>query len=270
MEKLTSVLAVAFDARTATEVVDKAVAVARSFGAAVEVLVHEAATARAVSAHCAALAHDEVTLYSVPRSNEPEHEAILRRAWSARPDLVVKAAARGGDWALIEECPAPILLVRGQAWEQPVRFATAVDVADEDTTLARGALHAAGFLALGMHGHLDILYSEREQQDESVRVKRAVRLAQIVREYHVGCERLQIFSGAPEKRLPPLVAARRYDVLVLGAGFDADDVAERALVTTRHLIAAAASDVLLVKPPARHRVPSAGAGSVREQRANQA
>ena len=56
-------------------------------------------------------------------------------------------------------------------------------------------LHTAGFLALGCHGNLDILYSEREQHDETVRMERAVKLAQLVREFHVGCERLQMFDG---------------------------------------------------------------------------
>ena len=77
-------------------------------------------------------------------------------------------------------------------------------------------MHTAGFLALGCHGNLDVLYTEREQQDDFVRMERAVRLAQLVREYHVGCERLQMFEGSPDKRLPPLFAARRYDLLVLG------------------------------------------------------
>ena len=50
-----------------------------------------------------------------------------------------------------------------------------------------------------------------------MRMERAVRLAQLVREFHVGCDRLQMFNGAPEKRLLPLFAARQYDLLVLGS-----------------------------------------------------
>lgn len=271
MEKLTSILAVAFDESTATQVVDKAVALARSFHASVEVLVDQATIARRVSQHSAAAGHDEVTLYSVSRTDEHEVDAILRRAWSARPDIVVKAAARDdGDWPLVEECPVPVLLVRGPAWEQLARFATAVDVADNGAALARTTLHTAGFLALGMRGRLDILYSEREVEDEAVRIKRAVRLAQLVREYHVGCERLQMYSGAPEVRLPALVAARRYDVLVLGADFGPGEAYGNALVTARRLMAATASDVVLVKPASTQAAAAASAGSWREQRANQA
>lgn len=271
MEKLTSILAVAFDEAAATQVVDKAVALARRFQASVEVLVDQPQIAHHVSRHCASAGHNEVTLYSVPHANEQGNDAILRRAWSARPDLVVKAAAHaGGDWSLVEECPAPVLLVRGHAWEQPVRFATAVDVADNGAALARTTLHTAGFLALGVQGRLDILYSEREVEDESVRIKRAVRLAQLVREYHVGCERLQMYSGAPEVRLPALVAARRYDVLVLGADFGKGDAAENALIVARRLMAAAISDVVLVKAASAQPAAAAGVGSWREQRANQA
>ena len=79
----------------------------------------------------------------------------------------------------------PLLLLRGQAWGSPVRLAAAVDVSDDDhTDLARGILHAAGFLALGMHARLDVLYSEVEMHDESLRMERAVKLARLVREFH--------------------------------------------------------------------------------------
>ena len=113
----------------------------------------------------------------------------------------------------------PLMLVDRKPWADPMRFAAAVDVSDAEAArkLRARILHAAGFLALGCRGFLDVLYTEREQHDDALRMERAVRLAQLVREFHVGSERLQMFDGAPEKRLPPLIAARQYDVLVLGA-----------------------------------------------------
>jgi nucleotide-binding universal stress UspA family protein len=151
-----------------------------------------------------------------------------------------------------------------------VRFAATVDVSDRDTAaLARSILHAAGFLAMGVHGNLDILYSERELHDEAVRMERAVALAQLVREYHVGCERIQVFSGEPARILPPLMAARQYDVLVIGA--QSRHTGRRATGggTAARVIEATDGDVVLVKPPAPAFVEnSAGKISGREQRSD--
>ena len=150
------------------------------------------------------------------------------REW--RPDLLIKAPAGAhplrrwtltpNDWQLSQQCPVPLMLATAKPWANPVRFAASVDVSDVDSVdIARSVLHTAGFLALGCHGNLDVLYTEREPDDDFIRMERAVRLAQLVREFHVGCERLQMFDGAPDKRLPPLIAARHYDVLRARLGF---------------------------------------------------
>ena len=97
-------------------------------------------------------------------------------------------------------------------------------------------------------------------------MERAVRLAQLVREFHVGSERLQMFDGAPEKTLPPLLAARHYDVLVLGALTHRPRLADLASECPAALVDATSGDVLLVKP--RAAAPAARRpGAQREQRA---
>jgi hypothetical protein len=174
------------------------------------------------------------------------------------PDLVIKAPSGShplrrwtlgaNDWELAFECPVPVMLAGDCAWSEPVRFAAAVDVADDVAVrFARSILHTAGFLALGCHGLLDVLYSEREQRDETVRMQRAVTLGQLVREFHVGSERLQMFNGTPEERLVPLIAAREYDVLVLGA------MSHRFSLSSK-LVDASNGDVVLVKE--NHREPA--------------
>jgi hypothetical protein len=269
VEKLTSILAVALEPDSAMLVLDKAAAVAARFGAGVEVLVDDSVCAHRVTARCAEKGYRDIKLYSVASVPESGYETAMRRIWSLRPDLVVKAPATdGSDWEFANECPAPVLLVRGGAWEQPARFAAAVDVSDEDNaSLARSILHTAGFLALGTHGNLDILYSEREAQDETLRMQRAVRLAQLVREFYVGCERLQIYSGDPAKRLPPLVAARRYDVLVLGGESPGDDPRRTVPATVRNLVAATSGDVVLVKAPSSNQALEGNLASRDRQRA---
>lgn len=261
VDKLTRILTVAGDPKDAALVLAKSIALARQFGARVELLLSEPAHADEFARLCASLAYDEVTLSSVHQGAEPLHEAILKRVLATRPDLVIKSPAGShplrrftfddNDWRLANECLAPLLLVRHKPWAEPMRFAAAVDVADEDTAeLARSILHSAGFMALGCHGILDILYSERERHDAALRMKRAVTLAQLVREYHVGSERIQVLSGLPEQTLPPLVAAREYDVLVLGAQTREPSLASAFRSTTSRLVEATEGDVVLVKAPA--------------------
>ena len=258
MEKLTSILAAVDAVDSGMPVLDKAVRLARRFGAHIDLMIADPSQASAFAAHCAALAHDEVTLCSVPRDGEPLHEMILARVTQHAPDLVIKPPAgphplrrwtlSATDWQLSSECPVPVILAGAKPWADPVRFAAAVDVADENAvSFARSILHAAGFLALGCRGRLDVLYSEREANDETVRMERAVKLAQLVREFYIGSERLQMFNGAPEERLAPLIAEREYDVLVLGAMSHRSGIATAFECLSSKLVDASGSDVVLVK-----------------------
>ena len=282
MEKLTSILAVVDRPEAGGIILDKALGVARRFGVRVHLLLGDPIHTRAFATLCSKLGYHEVTLQNVDLTAQPLHEIILKCVRVTSPDLVIKAPAGAhpmhrwafdtNDWSLANECPVPVLLVRDKAWSDPPRFAAAVDVADQDHAhIARGILQAAGFLALGCHANLDVLYSEREQHDETVRMKRAVKLAQLVREFHVGCERIQVFNGMPEKVLPPLATARQYDVLVLGA-----QTREPGLTTvfgsmTSRMVEATGGDVLLVRPTVHTDVPVAGGNSsIREQRLHEA
>jgi nucleotide-binding universal stress UspA family protein len=258
MEKLTHILGVVDRAEEGGVVLDKAVALARRFRARVELMVTDKVLMRPLATLCSEMRYDEVTLSSVHRAGEPMHETILRHVFNARPDLVIKTAASAhplrhlilveNDWQLANECPAPVLLVRHRKWATPTRFAAAVEVDDVDATrLARRILHTAGFLALGCRGNLDILYSEPEQHDEHVRMERAALVTQLVREFNVGCERIQMFEGAPEITLPPLAAARQYDVLVLGTDPDESVVSQIRGDLASRMIEAADSDIVLVR-----------------------
>jgi len=262
MEKLTRILAVANGIEDGALVLRKSVALARRFGAHIELLLFGLADDLEAATLCAVLAYDKVTVASMHPGVESTTDVILRRVFAAQPDLVVKSPAGehplkrwtldDNDWRLANECPAPVLLVRHAPWASPIRFAAAVDVADDETSdTARSILHAAGFMALGCHGNLDILYSEREQHDDALRMERAVKLAQLVREFHVGCERIQVFDGAPEQVLPPLLSARHYDVLVLGAQSRQPALKNLLGATNSRLVQATEGDVVLVKAAGR-------------------
>ena len=280
MEKVTRLLAVVERRESGALVLEKAVALARRFGARVDLMMADPTLATDLSILCRVMKYDEVVLSSQHRGQMPTHELILRRTLETRPDLVIKEPASAhpqhgwtlddNDWQLANECPAPVLLVRHRRWAIPVRFAAAVDVSDRDTaSLARSILHTAGFLAMGVHGSLDILYSEREQHDEALRMERAVMLAQLVREFHVGCERIQVFTGEPREVLPPLLAARQYDVLVIGAQSRQTGLHAQRGGTVSRLIEATDGDVVLVKSPAPGIFDyGAGNSSAREQRSD--
>ena len=261
MEKLTRILAVANGINDGALVLGKSVALARRFGAHIELLLFTRDD-REFAKLYAELAYDKVTVASMHQGVESLTEAILRRVLATHPDLVVKSPAGAhplkrwtldeNDWRLANECPVPVLLARHNPWASPIRFAAAVDVSDdENSDTARSILHAAGFMALGCHGNLDILYSEREQNDDALRMERTVKLAQLVREFHVGCERIQVFDGAPEKVLPPLLSARHYDVLVLGAQSRQPALKNILGATNSQLVQATEGDVVLVKAAGR-------------------
>jgi nucleotide-binding universal stress UspA family protein len=262
MDKLTSILAVADAAPCGLHVLDKAVTLAGFFGATVDLVTSDPVVLAALATRCAERHYDCVTLSHLPPGSEPLQHQIVRRALERRPDLVIKAAAGGNplrrwtlddnDRWLANECPVPLLLATARPWLGAMQMAAAVDIGSPDSSrFARSILQSAGFLALASHAWLDVLYSEAEVHDDRVRMERAVKLSQLVREFHVGCERLHLFNGAPARTLPPVVEARRYDLLVLGAVTHRLGTAGWNETLSSKLVDATAGDVLLVKPEER-------------------
>jgi len=258
MDKLNSILVVVDDVHGGLAVLDKAVRIARCFQARIELMLGDSTQACTFANHCTRQGYEEVLLYSFHRGEEPVHDVIVRRVLQQRPDLIVKQSSgphplrrwtlRDNDWRLVQESPAPIMLAGARPWTTPLRMAAAVDVSDRDAeAVTRGILQSAGFLALGSHAELDILYSERERRDETLRMQRAVKLAQLVREFHVGSEHIQILNGLPEQTLPDIIKTRRYDLLVLGAVTHRSGLGAALTNLTGNLVDAAEGDVVLVK-----------------------
>src|SRR6478735_7066855 len=258
MDKLTSILAVVDRPEAGGVILDKAMTLARRFGIPVEIIVGHPVHERALATLCGKLGFENVALEVMNLADGRLPEIIRDRVRNSRRDLVIKAPAGShpmrrwtfdsSDWRLANECPVPLLLVRDSAWSDPPRFAAAVDVAgEENAVIARGILQAAGFLALGCRANLDILYCERDRDEPLAYARRSERLAQLVREFHVGRERIQVYFGAPEKVLPPKVSALRYDVLVLGARRDNKGFSGAFGGMTSRLVEATRGDVLLVR-----------------------
>jgi hypothetical protein len=266
MEKLTSILAVVPEGGAQGALFDKVVHIVRQTGARIELYLTAASDYFAVAARVRSVDCGVQISYTLHDGVTPLTAAIVARAAEVHADLMI--APRGH--LRLDHCPIPQLLLGKTPWAREPRFAAAVDVAEDDSeAVARGILHVGGFLAQRCAANLDILYSEREIEDPRVRMERAVKLARLVREYHVGCERLQVFDGLPERVLPPLIAARRYDVLMLGAVPRHHTLLAEYRSVSRHLAGSSEGDLLLVEPWAR---PAAGvrAPSAGEQLAHQA
>jgi nucleotide-binding universal stress UspA family protein len=131
-----------------------------------------------------------------------------------------------------------------------LRIAAAVNVANDEVVLSRSIVHTAGFLNLGCEGELDVIYSEAEKHDEVLRMARAVKLARLVREFHVSGERVRRLEGAPEDTLPPIAASGGYDILILGAVTQRAGWSRLHDSLTRRLVSVFDGDVVLVKETA--------------------
>jgi nucleotide-binding universal stress UspA family protein len=268
MEKLNSILVVVESLPGGLAVLDKAIQVARFTSARIELLLHDSTQVCTYASHCTKQGYPEVMLYSVHRDDEPLHEVVLRRVMQQRPDLIIKQSSgphplrrwtlRENDWLLIQECPMPVLLAGSRPWNQPLRLAAACDVADREAeAVTRSILQSAGFLALGSHGELDILYCERELRDETLRMERAVKLSQLVREFHVGSESIHMLAGRPEETMPEFIAGKRYDLLVLGAVTHRSGLgAVLSSLTSKLADATQEGDLLLVKGSVPAEIPA--------------
>jgi len=265
MEKLTTILVAVPEGGSKGVLFDKVVRLVRQTGARVELFLAAPSDYFAIAARIRMLDCAISVGYTPHDGATPLTDAILARAAALRADLLVAPRTH---WPL-DDCPIPLLLLGEQPWAREPRFAAAVDVAEEDSeSIARGIMHVGGFLAQRFDAHLDILYSERELDDQRLRMERAVKIARLVREYHVGGERLQVFDGVPERVLPPLIAARHYDILMLGSVQRHRTLLSEFRSVSKRLIGSTEGDVLLVEPrPAASALRSGSAG---QQLAHQA
>ena len=265
MQKLTSILAVIPEGGVGSTLFEKVARLVRQTGARVELFLAAPSDYFGVVASCRSLGCAADIGYTLYDGDLPLRDAILRRAADLDADLLVAPRAQ----ISLDDCPIPVLLLGKKPWAAEPRFAAAVDVAEEDSeSLARGILHVGGFLAQRVTAGLDILYCERDLLDDRVRMERAVKLARLVREYYVGSERLQVFNGEPEKTLPPIIAERRYDLLILGRVPRHHGLLSEFHSVSKRLMGSTDGDLLLVDTDAQM-ARSRRAASARQQFAHQ-
>ncbi|MEP7242070.1 MAG: universal stress protein [Gammaproteobacteria bacterium] len=281
MDKLTSILVVIDPADGSRHVVAKAMVLARHFRARLELFLcdpedghslrhahdkmspEEAQSGRLsrlqryVDAVGRSLAED-VPITTHVASEGPLCASVVHRVHEMCPDLVVKSAAGhhpmqrfsldANDWQLAKACPVPLMLTRGRPWSARGRFAAAVDVADAaGSGLARSVMEAAGFLTLGCHGQLDVLYCEQEAKDSVAVEAHWETLGRLVRKFQVGVESQHVIAGAADDVLPGFADSQNYDLMIIGALTRRQGIGPLMGTLTSRLIDALACDFVLVK-----------------------
>jgi nucleotide-binding universal stress UspA family protein len=259
LEKLTSLLVVVSDGPASEALLAKAVVLASRSGARIELLLTDPTAASALATRFSAIGLADKVSYALDGTGEPLDDLIVRHLANRPADLVMKSADGvltlrrvlhvADDMDLAAALPVPLLRVGAKAWKAEMRVAAAVDVSDRDgDTVARSILNAAGLIAMQCEATLDVLYSERETRDESLRMERAVRVARLVREFHIGGERLRVLDGPPDQTLPRVVSAGDYDIVAIGAIPRRLGSLPWSPALTSLLTNTSPADVLLVKP----------------------
>jgi universal stress protein E len=281
VDKLTSILAVIDPADETRHVVAKAMVLARHFNARLELFLCESESAYSLrhaydprgvaEARNQCLANGQRYLDAVRRSiaedvqitthvacDSPLYEAIVHRVQETQPDIVIKSAAGHhpmrrftfdtNDWQLARTCPVPLMLTRGRPWSPGGRFAALVDVADPNNGgLARSIMQTAGFFTMGCHGHLDVVFSDRDMKDTEGCAARRESLERLVHEFRVGGERTHVVEGEADDVLPTFAARQGYDLMFLGALTRKHGAAALVGTLTGRLIDALDCDFVLVK-----------------------
>jgi nucleotide-binding universal stress UspA family protein len=267
MDKLTTILALVPEGGASGTLFDKVSRLVRQSGAHVELFLAAPSDYFAVKSGCRSSGCAVDIGYTMYDGETSLRDAVLRRAAEIDADLLVAPRTQIN----LDDCPLPVLLLGKRSWSAEPRIAAAVDVAERDSeALTRGILHVGGFLAQRFTACLDILYCEREVLDERLRMERAVKLARLVREYYVGCERLQVFNGEPDEILPAIIAERRYDVLILGRTARHRELLSAFQSVSRQLIGSTDGDLLLIDPEAQSARAARRGASAREELAHEA
>jgi universal stress protein E len=233
------------------------------------------------------LRREELLVNTAVLTGHAAPEAILRHARAIRADLIVIEAhkhnrfarmlLRQTDYDLIRHTETPLLIVKGSVrWRSP-RILAAVDPFhshDKPANLDARIVDAGHSIAAPLDGSLHLAHvwwplAERLPgvvaktsalaitPAQNRAYQRAIRryFYQAVRRYRVPLRNQHLRRGDPGLELPSLARSVKASVLVMGAVSRSGlkrlfigHTAERVLDELR-------CDVLIVKPPARHRPP---------------
>lgn len=215
----------------------------------------------------------------------PVHAAVLTEVGLCQPDLVVKDTHWHGplrrglftstDWYLVQDCPAPLLLVKPGAWAERPRVVAAVDPGHPDdpgNALDAEILRTARQLAALSGGELDLVHAylpvdpllaaagpgmplagvpgagvpaaDARRQAEDL-------LAPILEDQSLPAGAVHLVEGAAVDALPEFCATRGVDLLVVGA-VSRSRLYERVIGSTaERLLDRIPCDLLVARAPRR-------------------
>jgi universal stress protein E len=212
--------------------------------------------------------------------DRPLHEGITRQVLRYNPDLVLKdthhhpaierALFTNTDWHLIRECPAPLMLVRTDAWAGGSKVLAAVDPLhekDEPAALDRKILDTASYVAQALGRELHVLHVIEPIEamvsleegyvpiappvDEIKRKLRAQHdhaLRLLLAERSLPPGRMHLRSGSVRGEL--VAAARELPAALVVMGAIARSALKRVFLgsTAERVLESIPCDVLIVKP----------------------
>jgi universal stress protein E len=213
---------------------------------------------------------------------DPLYRILLERIKRGSADLVVKDTHHHSllkrtfitntDWHLIRGCPVPLLLTKGNAWQQQPVVAAAIDPGheyDRPRALDERILASGHFLATrfgtGLRvfnavlplmatagpsvGPLGIGNALSKQDLAEACTLRRGELERVVAPYGVSMSDLHVRLGVASEELPALVRDVGTDILVMGAVSRSG--LERLFIgsTAEHVLESLPCDVLAIKAP---------------------
>jgi len=202
------------------------------------------------------------------------HKALLDRVLEHRPDLVIMDAGHNGghaprlfapqDWKAVRLCPAPLMLVRPQSGPLPTHIAAAVDTAGDPAITAPlndSIVAAVRQLGLFADAAVDLIHAfplrppsrsgdgSLEAAYEELRQTDADTFRAFAARHQFAPEHQHLLTGDPASALTELAARGSFDLLAVGSQYRT--AFDRFLLgsTAETVLAQAACDVLIVKPP---------------------
>jgi universal stress protein E len=212
--------------------------------------------------------------------DRPLHEGITRQVLRYEPDLVLKdthhhpAIARAlftnTDWHLIRECPAPLMLVRTDAWAGASKILAAVDPVhekDKPAALDRKILDTASFMAQALGRELHVIHVVEpiealvsleegyvpialpvEEINRKLRLQHEQALHSVLAERHLPAGRMHLRRGSVRGEL--IATAHELPAALVVMGAIARTGLKRVFLgsSAERVLESIPCDVLIVKP----------------------
>lgn len=209
------------------------------------------------------------------RFTEKHHlaEAVIEEVDTSKPDLVLKSTHHHGvleralitntDWRLIRKCPAPLLLVKANAWRDEGCVVTAIDPMhgkDEQARLDHVLLAAADQLSRQLNQPARVFHSyypfvstlfplggESKEHLGRIRDFHLSKIRDLLEEHSLPEEAIELSEGELAPSLVNYLGKVNANVLVIGAL--SRNIIERAIVgnTAERILEDCPCDVLVMK-----------------------